>query len=225
MAGIGKNAKHVETALDLFTDQFRDKTNVAGVTTSIVNGVQALEDAIWETLTERLLVDESGTVIADVPATPEGAGNITLEDATNAQLDTIGALVGEERLNRSDPQYAAAIRLRNRANQSNGKPNDLQTIAVLGATAPGVEIDYNEVWPAGVNISIIPLETGNEVGRLLEDAAPAGVAVTLIYSPDTTGETIRWGSSVGTASRGYGFADTADTITNLAAAVADLGSG
>ncbi len=209
-----KNPSHEAQGLALFTDAFREQPNVRGLWGVVARQIQDFETALFEVLTKRLLTWALGSV---VPYEDGSAGGVALEDAEASQLDTLGALVGQAREGRGDPAYAAAIRLRVLANRSNGLANDMLRIAKVANPGPPAEFTYAESYPASFQISVVPITDATEASKFLQIAKPAGVAFDLLYSTDTTGQTIIWADDISGEIQ-VGLADDIlpDTITNLA---------
>lgn len=123
---------------------------------------QALEDSLWDM--------------------HEG---MWLNTATGAQLDMLGAIVGEARQGRDDTTYRLWVKARARANRSSGTPNDALAVLslVLESTATIEYIDESprdavyRIYVAGTSVDLV------QVRKLLELTKPAGVQLDLVYSP------------------------------------------
>lgn len=200
MARFQRIKTHVAQAEATLTSRYREKPNTLAMLRAFVRRVQELEEAIWDVIEGRLLVASVGQKVP----WDNGAGADTLVDAQGAQLDMLGALVGEARIGRADSVYATAIRLRLRIARSSGTPNDLIEIAKL--SYPGAEVVYIDsipaetgFLPAQARISIAP--TDGSVAAQLRRAKPAGVALEVLEGVNPT-KSFRWGSSSGGVTAG-----------------------
>ena len=99
MSDITKIDNHVEQALDRRLEQWKDKENLAGVVESQVKGYQEIEEMFFELRDKRL----------------------GIADAEGYQLDQIGLIVGQSRLNFEDDFYRILLLARVGANVSNGE--------------------------------------------------------------------------------------------------------
>lgn len=106
-----KETKHVETARALLIEQFKNRAVLQGFLDCLSRRVQDVENVLWDVIDKRVL-----------------------DTAVDAQLDTLGLLVGEKRLERTDAEYRGAIRLRICVNRSKGRIIDVIDVAKLGAT-------------------------------------------------------------------------------------------
>jgi hypothetical protein len=112
-----KETQHVATAQALLIDQFKSKTVIQGYLNTLARRVQEIENVLWDIIELR-----------------------RLDVATGIQLDSLGKLVGEKRIGRSDVDYRTGIRLRIRVNRSKGRIVDVIDVAILasGAVVPRV---------------------------------------------------------------------------------------
>lgn len=118
---------HREQAIDRFTSQYFEAEKLRNLTGAFVDRYQGLEDAVQQLLRERWV-----------------------DDAVGQQLDELGAIVGEPRLNRRDEVYRPAIRLRIILNRAGGEPESLIRFVRLAFDAEVVA--YTEIYPAKVEI-------------------------------------------------------------------------
>lgn len=156
-----KKTTHVSEAIRNLIDVFQDKPKVVGLLTAFVNRVQELENVFSDILTKT-----------------------ALEDATGAQLDLLGAIVGEERFGRTDLQYATAINARIRLLQSEGTAEDV--IDLITAIVGDLQVNVVEAYPAKFSATIDDPVDPTEVdigamGNLIASGKPAGVGMSLIY--------------------------------------------
>lgn len=156
---LAKVTTHVAQAIANLVEQYKAQPKIAATLEAFVQQVQDLEDALFELLDER-----------------------DLDTAVGAQLDTLGAIVGEGRLGRNDDDYRIAIRGRILVNLSEGTPVDL--IELLSALSGG-SVKLVEYFPASLTAEILA-EVADEdearrIGDLLRSATAAGVLSVLIY--------------------------------------------
>jgi hypothetical protein len=190
---IAQKTTYVSETETLLTEMMR-KPNIMGMLASFSQQVQDLENAIFAVLNGR-----------------------DINNAEGVQLDGLGALVGEPRNGRDDTTYRLRIRARIKLNVSSGTPNEiLELFALLidsGQTAKLVEKP-----PASFNLTIggtsgVVTATAVELGRLLQQAKPAGVKASLIYSTDSDTNTFTLSSLPNAleSSATQGMADAAQT--------------
>lgn len=155
---------HVEDGIDLLIDQYRDKPRIEALLTSYLTPCQKLENTFWDILEKR-----------------------ALDVATDAQLDTLGRLVGQPRIGATDDDYRAFIRTRIRANRSRGKSVDVIEVAILATGGDQRAIRYIEIYPATFIIDLVYyIDTLGISAQFLHDiieaAKPAGVDFALHFS-------------------------------------------
>lgn len=113
---------------------------------------------------------------------------LAIDAAEGAQLNIIGRIVGEPRGGRLDASYRLALRVRVLANKSNGRTEDLISIALAwSGLDPSVsgQVVAREYYPAGV--SITPLAAAAEPGELhkrLVQAKGGGIDVASVHLPE-----------------------------------------
>lgn len=108
-----KETDHVGTGKALLLEQFKGRPVINGFLGVFMRRAQAIEDAFWDIIDKRIL-----------------------DTAADAQLDSLGGIVGEKRLGRGDDEYRQAIKLRVRVNRSKGRTVDVLDVAILAAS-PG----------------------------------------------------------------------------------------
>lgn len=118
---------HEEQALARLVSQFKGKVRIEGIIQTLCNGQQQIEDEFYKLLTLRWV-----------------------SSATGAQLDIIGAIVGQPRQGSGDTAYRIAIRGKIGINTSDGTPEDAITVFQLlfGAT----DVMLQEHFPGVVEI-------------------------------------------------------------------------
>jgi len=118
---------HREQAIDRFTSQYHDAKKLRALTGAFVDRFQGLEDAAQQLLRERFV-----------------------DNAIGQQLDELGEIVGEPRLDRGDETYRSAIRLRIILNRSGGEPESV--IRFVREAFDAEIVAYTEIYPAKVEI-------------------------------------------------------------------------
>lgn len=118
---------HREQAIDRFTSQYFEAEKLRNLTGAFVDRYQGLEDAVQQLLRERWV-----------------------DDAVGQQLDELGKIVGEPRLNRRDEVYRPAIKLRIFLNRAGGEPESL--IRFVRQAFDAEVVAYAEIYPAKVEI-------------------------------------------------------------------------
>lgn len=112
-----KVTTHEAEAKALLISQFRGRQVIEGLLSSWIAPLQELENVLWDVIDKRVL-----------------------ETAVDAQLDSLGKLVGELRLGRANDAFRAAIKVRIKVNRSKGRSEDvLQVAKLLDATATYLE--------------------------------------------------------------------------------------
>lgn len=105
---IVQNTDHVTEALALLLEQFKNKTNIEGLLSSHIGEIQSAENAAYDTSYYSIL-----------------------DNATGAQLDRLGKLVGEDRKSTDDDVYRIFIQVRIAINKSNGRTEEIYNILSL----------------------------------------------------------------------------------------------
>jgi hypothetical protein len=140
------------------------KPRIASIVFAISYQIQLLEDAIFDVLEKRVI---------DV--------------ATDAQLETLGDIVGEPRYGRTDAEYRVAIRGRILANRSKATRADL--LKLLELMRPGVSYMMRE---GNASIEILSDSTDHDLDRevvdFLNSARAAGVDLVMTAPTDTDDE-------------------------------------
>lgn len=151
-----KITNHAAQALGRLLEQYRDKPLIAAVLNVLNRQTQALEDVFWDLFTDR-----------------------RFDTAEGAQLDVLGAIVGEPRgSSTDDAEYRVRVRARAQANKSQGTTNDV--IAVFDILFEDTAYDYEIVygWPAGFTLRVLdPITNGLEMlyAKFLGDVKPIAV--------------------------------------------------
>lgn len=130
--------------------------------------VQEAEDALWQLLVER-----------------------SLHTAVGAQLDVLGAIVGQPRQGRDDATYRLWIAARNMVSRSSGTTSELLAIA-RQIMPPGTVARLEEYYPAAAVMRFeggaLTLTLGYHIAHMLRAAKAAGVLLQTTWpaEPDTT---------------------------------------
>ena len=153
MSDIVLQDRLVEEGVLRLAPPFWGKPRIASILVAILWEVERVERALFDVLTKRRLAN-----------------------ATDAQLETLGRLVGEARYGRTDDAYRVAIRGRILANRSRGVLPDLVTLIRL--MLPLNPIETIAEGPLAVRFDIHPAPPADEseaAVRLLRAAKPATV--------------------------------------------------
>lgn len=176
---------HKADAATKLTDQFKGRKVIGGLLAAVTTSVQELENVFFDILNKRLLTN-----------------------ATAAQLDTIGSLVGEPRNSRDDTTYKRAVQTRIMINRSQGRAEDvIQVVAsLLGAT-----FTYTEDYPAGFVIDIPAATTiAAELLKSIKQTRAVGVYAILQFFTTSSPAQATWSDSVSEGivvdhDHGFGF--------------------
>lgn len=156
---------HEADAVARFTSQYFDAVKLQGLAGIWARRIQALEDAVESVLKERWV--------------PEAIG---------AQLDELGAIVGEARLGRTDAAYREAIEIRISINQSGGEPERI--IEYLRRITGATSVIYGEIYPARIEVFIQNELTQSQRSNI-KDLTPA--AIGNIYITTTADDEVPYG--------------------------------
>lgn len=192
---------HVEDGLDLLLDQFKGKPRLRGWLASYLRQVQLLEDAIYDVIVARMIARAVGD-----------------------QLDQIGRLVGERRLDRNDTIYRVFIRARILTNRSNGTAPELLAILALTTAVHFVFGDYQPAcWL--VEFDAVLEYDPTIFYELLYRAKAGGVSLVMVAPTTTESMQFRFGDASASgvlttpSNQGMGDADDPDTFGLLSDAV------
>lgn len=158
MSDLVQNENHVQDALDRLLHQFKNSEDLKNFFTALLSPLQTVETDLWALYTQRWAAD-----------------------AVGAQLDNLGAIVGQPRQGRTDAVYRLWIQARILANRSTGKADD--TLTLLALVTDGAEYSLTEKYVAAYEVLVTELEVDAEsVFDLLMQVKPAGVKLTMAYS-------------------------------------------
>lgn len=183
---------HVALGLARLPFQWRDSANMIALFTIFLARYNILEQVC-----QRLLLLRS----IDTANVDDPFGII------GAQLDQIGAKVGQIRNGLSNTDYRRYIRARIATNNSDGLRENLINIAVLIINDPAVYVQVTELYPAAVDVRILNIVTGDSLATVLVDflrlAVKGGVRHTVTSTPAVPAASFMFGS-------GPGFGTSAD---------------
>lgn len=137
-------------------EQYQNRPRLLALLLSFVRRCQEIENAAWDVILKRMI-----------------------DNAQNAQLDTIGKLVGQIRNGQDDATYRVYITARIRINRSHGHPDDvIQVLQLIESTA----FQYTEYSPASAVVSYLtpPNTSPTLLLSLAKLAIDAGVKLFLI---------------------------------------------
>ena len=150
---------HLQRAKDRLLEQYKGKPLIEGLSDSLVQQIQDLEDVFQALSIER-----------------------TVDNAVGEQLDQIGAIVGIEReLGMNDEDYRLEVKAKIVQNLNQGTPEEIIAAAkfFIGATFAW----YLEVYPAAVDIlTSTPIDPTRvvKIRAKLKSFLPAGVSLDTI---------------------------------------------
>tara|TARA_R110002012_G_scaffold265589_3_gene449005 strand:+ start:1112 stop:1849 length:738 start_codon:yes stop_codon:yes gene_type:complete len=147
---------HDEQAKNRLISQYKDSENINKLIAVYTNQVQAIENATYAMLNGR-----------------------TLDGSIGFQLDQLGLILNEKRDGLIDSDYRMRLKAKIAENTSEGTPEDL--ISIFKLLLNPDEIHYNEVHPAGFELTAIgnqdPVSSIDKIKKALEKAKPAGVNI------------------------------------------------
>lgn len=156
MSQYVRNEEHVEQGLDRLLERFKGRPYLEAYLRIVIARWQHIDDVLFEVF-----------------------DGFVLDNAVGVQLDALGWVVGEERLNRADDLYRLHIRARIRINRANGKVTDTLQVARLVIEA-GAELEYLPEYPAAYRVRVTnTLVQAPELRRILAQVKPAGVGLTV----------------------------------------------
>lgn len=165
--------------LSLFTDD-NAKTNVKAIAGVYLDIFQDIETAIYAVYLSR-----------------------QLDKATGAQLDILGALVGQARGNFSDADYKPLIRARILVNRSDGTSRAITDIAAAMIRGSNVTATYVDTYDFKWQISFFNILASFsyavvvEWANMLRQAKALGSGTDIIYSGTSTAGSLVWDSVAG----------------------------
>lgn len=143
-------------AADRPIDQYKGLPRLLGWILSYVNRCQELENAAWDVILKRMI-----------------------DNAQNAQLDTIGKIVGQSRGTQADAVYRVYITARIRINRSQGHADDVISVLMLIDSAA---FSWTESYPASalIQYTTTPSADPGVLLSLAKLAVSSGVQLELV---------------------------------------------
>jgi vacuolar-type H+-ATPase subunit E/Vma4 len=126
---LTKAADHAVRALARLAQQFKAKPRLQAVLDNLNAQTQALEDALWQLYSERLL-----------------------ETAVGAQLDNLGRILDQARESATDDEYRVRLRARMIARRSSGTTSEV--LAVFRVLLPDAALTLTSGYPAGFDLEL-----------------------------------------------------------------------
>lgn len=200
-----RSTDHAQRGPARFLEQFQGKRNLLAMGQSYFRQIQDLEDAAWECILNRNLLDGRGVI-----------------------LEALGAIVGRDRQGLDDVDYTRAIRTQIRINRSQGKAADVIAVAEL-SFPDGTPFRYGEEYPATIVVEILtgPVEWPFQVSfRDLKKTKAGGVRLFLLVPLDPVDECFtlaEWSSAPATVydtALGLGYSADPDMGGHLIFALA-----
>lgn len=150
---------HLQQALDTWLSQDRSRPRLLALLRVVCEQIQGLEDHLWDTYVSTPITAASG----------EG-------------LDLWGRLLGEPREGATDYDYRRFLSARLLVLRSNGRIDELITIA---ATLAAGDAHYTTAYPAGFQLAIevtapLDAEVAARLVRALRAAKPGGVGLGVV---------------------------------------------
>lgn len=146
---------HTILAKDYLLEQYKNKPNINGLLTAIIDPLQDIENKLYEIYR-----------------------NYSLDEASSYYLDRIGAIIGESRDYRDDHEYKLAILVRIISNNGGGTPEEI--ILILRSIYSIDSIHYSESGSAYFQICIKAASKPKGINQLLYRLKPAAVAIPAI---------------------------------------------
>jgi len=156
---ITPNEEIAKVGLSRFLEQYKGTIAFKRLIEIYLESVQELEDVAFQVILKRML-----------------------ENATDIQLDTLGAIVGEQRQGKDDDNYRIWIAVRIRLNRSFGTPVDIIDVVQLATDAAFEFREYNS-GAFSVLFSETP-EFPNDISVICYLAKAAGINITVVYPPE-----------------------------------------
>lgn len=191
---------HVAAGIARLPWRWRDKPHMIAMLTIFLKRYNDLEQAYQDLLLLRSLQ----TANADIP-----------DSTTGAQLDRLGALVGQRRNGLINADYRRYISARIAANNSNGRIEDLIRVAslILNDTAAIVVVSTEAIATAVIEIAGVPIDDSlaNILVEFLRVAVADGPSFLQITHPTDPGHTFTMGDALSPGSDvDTGFGDATE---------------
>ncbi len=155
---------HASDAIARIASEYVGKTKMEAMTGLIGDRTQVTEDALWAFSTD-----------------------LTLDGATGAQLDVLGAMVGESRASKDDDAYRIFIRARVLVNKSSGTGDEILDIFVMLLSDLGAyTVELLELQPATILVQVhgsFDEVDAQSLSVILRSARAAGIGSWMVWSP------------------------------------------
>lgn len=173
---LAHDPDHAARGVERLIERYR-RPRTSALLASWLGEVQAVEDALWQLLVER-----------------------SIDTAEGAQLDVLGAIVGQPRRGMDDDTYRVWIEARNQVNRSSGTTSEMLSIARALLPWDSV-LAWEEYYPAAVVLRVDGdvTDVADHVAYMLHLAKPAGVQFQLHWLAADAGETFTMAATLGTA--------------------------
>lgn len=146
---------HLAAARDNLLAQDKNRPNLDGLLSAIIEPLQDIENSLFEL-----------------------SKNRSLNSATGFYLDGIGAIIGEVRNYRNDDDYRLAILIRIISNNGGGTADEI--LIILSSIYPNSKIKYTECGNAFFQIQIERATKPIGINQLLSKLKPIGVSVPVV---------------------------------------------
>lgn len=171
---VDKITSHLSDAVARLITQYKDKPNMVAFISTIVGGVQALEDAIYA-------LDAARHIYPEVPV--------------GAQLDQLGVLIGLRRNGLADDIYYRLLLGTIAENFSDGTEDAILNVvqSIYGATSVFLQTPQSPgggslTSPAFIGIAIgsptAPIEVYPQLLGIVQRSLPAGITLSYIATFD-----------------------------------------
>ena len=187
MADVTTITSHVVDAVNRIITQYKDKPKLAGIITAFASNIQDLEDSTYGMVALRALVN-----------------------ATGAQLDRIGEIVGISRQSFDDDFYRILIYVQIGKNTSQANAEKIISIFALLTEANVVHlINLNAGSIQLLTDGVIDEDKVNFIFQNMEDVVGSGIRIDHIMSFDDDSFAFE---GVNSNSPGKGFGDSSDAL-------------
>jgi hypothetical protein len=180
-----KSTIHRAKGLARVIEQYKNKPVLEALLTMVLDQCQELEEVFYDIYTKRFLANAEGV-----------------------QLDTVGALVGEDRKGRDDDLYYLWIKVRIAINRSKGTSGDIINLIKLIETSAFVLYE-----PGGATLIVefqeAPVQDESVLYEVLFQGKAGGVALFLVAGDFDQGEAFVFGveDEMVDATNGYALDD------------------
>jgi hypothetical protein len=153
---IAQISNHVEQALDRLLQQYKNSQKFKSILQSLINEIQIIENEFFKLKNER-----------------------SLDAAVGYQLDLIGTIIGERRLDRTDEAYREALKSKILINISQGDVDTLIKISNLLTNSDYchyINLGNGHIQLSTTNTTLTQQQANNYI-RVIQSASAAGCRV------------------------------------------------